>query len=89
MRNLCISTDVVSEPTILYSCNFTTCVLNCSGLGSQPQFTWTDNMGGGALESEWVVQRSEHLDSVFTCNSSNAVSWKIKSISEKDLFPGE
>ncbi|KAL2081006.1 hypothetical protein ACEWY4_022859 [Coilia grayii] len=58
------------------------------GLGSLPRFTWTDSKGRGVSGPEWVVERSERLDVIYTCNSSNPVSWKTNSISEKELFPG-
>ncbi len=90
MCALCISTDAVGEPAIhIHSCTFTTCVLHCSALGSRPRFTWTNGKGGGVSGPEWVVQRSKHLDHIYTCNCTNEVSWKTNSISEREMFPGE
>ncbi|XP_063070540.1 SLAM family member 8-like [Engraulis encrasicolus] len=82
-----ISADGVDEPTILHSCNSTTCVLSCTALGSQPQFSWTDGNGLRVSGPELVVQRGEQLDKIYTCNATNAVSWKTKSIMEREMFP--
>ncbi|XP_041932388.1 uncharacterized protein LOC121695522 isoform X2 [Alosa sapidissima] len=78
--------DTMLELWITKQCNSTTCTLNCTGVNNEnPQVSWTDNKGGKESGPVWVVERSEHLDVIYTCTTVSE-SWKTKSISEKELF---
>ncbi|KAG5283627.1 hypothetical protein AALO_G00044210 [Alosa alosa] len=78
--------DTMLELRITKQCNSTTCTLNCTGGNNEnPQVSWTDNKGGKESGPVWVVERSEHLDVIYTCTTVSE-SWKTKSISEKELF---
>ncbi|XP_041932416.1 uncharacterized protein LOC121695522 isoform X5 [Alosa sapidissima] len=61
-------------------------LLTVRGVNNEnPQVSWTDNKGGKESGPVWVVERSEHLDVIYTCTTVSE-SWKTKSISEKELF---
>ncbi|XP_076128609.1 SLAM family member 5-like [Alosa pseudoharengus] len=77
--------DLVQKPIIIRYCNSTSCTLHCTG-SNNTRYTWTDNKGHKVFGSVWVVEKSEHLDVIYTCNSSNPVSWKINRISERDIL---
>ncbi|XP_041936781.1 CD48 antigen-like [Alosa sapidissima] len=79
--------DLVQKPIIIPHCNSTSCTLNCTGADKEKtEVSWTDSKGGKESGPVWVVERSEHLNVIYTCNSSNPVSWKTNSISERDML---
>ncbi|XP_062387455.1 uncharacterized protein LOC134076418 [Sardina pilchardus] len=79
--------ETIQDPIIIPQCNSTSCTLNCTGsMNNDLQYVWTNNRGQKVFGSVWVVEKSEHLDVVYTCNSSNSVNWKTKGISEREFF---
>lgn len=74
------------EPIITQTCSFDSCTIICT-IKDHQKITWTNNQGQKVSGPVWVVERSKHLDVVYTCTSSDTVISRTKSISKTDLFP--
>ncbi|XP_062389487.1 carcinoembryonic antigen-related cell adhesion molecule 1-like [Sardina pilchardus] len=79
--------EPVSQPNISKDCDLKYCTLTCKGADSNhTEYSWTDNQGRNERGPVMKVEKTEGLDGVYTCNFSNPVSWKTRSISERELF---
>ncbi|XP_062389483.1 carcinoembryonic antigen-related cell adhesion molecule 1-like isoform X1 [Sardina pilchardus] len=82
--------EPVSQPDISHACDPEGCNFTCKGADStHTEYSWTDNQGRNERGSVLMVEKTEGLNGVYTCNFSNPVSWNTSSIREGELFSAD